>query len=187
MALSLREMNTRAVTELSEVINRINDTEVAQLLNQLAAAGRIACYGVGREGLMIKALAMRLFHLGLDCHVVGDMTTPPLGAGDLLLISAGPGYFSTVAALTATAQKDGATVACFTAQPAGEIPLQADLVVTLPAQTMADDSTAPSSFLPMGSLYEGVQFLFYEYLILLLRDRLKADPIEMRGRHTNLE
>ena len=65
----------------------------------LAGAGRIACYGVGREGLMMKALAMRLYHLGLDAHVVGDMTAPPLGIGDVLMVSAGPGDFATVAAL----------------------------------------------------------------------------------------
>ncbi|MFN8450573.1 MAG: hypothetical protein U0521_18795 [Anaerolineae bacterium] len=41
--------------------------------------------------MMIKALAMRLMHLGFDTHVVGDVTTPPLGAGDLLIVSAGPG------------------------------------------------------------------------------------------------
>jgi 6-phospho-3-hexuloisomerase len=43
-------------------------------------------------------------HLGLDAHVVGDMTTPPIGAGDLLFVSAGPGAFSTVLALIEVAR-----------------------------------------------------------------------------------
>jgi 6-phospho-3-hexuloisomerase len=63
----------------------------------------------------------------------------------------------------------------------------ADLVVVLPAQTMAIDTTSPTSILPMGSLYEGVQYLFFEYLILQLRDYMGTNPESMRSRHTNLE
>ncbi len=188
MSMSIREMNEKAVAELTEVINHIDPSQVKNLVENLAAAKRLVLYGVGREGLMMKALAMRLFHLGLDAHVAGDMTTPPAGTDDLLIVSAGPGYFSTVAALVTVAQDAGAKVVCFTAQPKGKIPQQADLVVTLPAQTMANDNTAKStSFLPMGSLYEGVQYLFFEYLILQLRDYKKITAVQMHSNHTNLE
>ena len=95
---------------------------------------------------------MRLFRVGVDAHVVGDMTPPPVGNGDFLVISAGPGYLSTVEALMGVPRSAGATTICFTAQPGGRIPQSADLAVVLPAQTMADDTAKPSSFLPMGSL-----------------------------------
>jgi 6-phospho-3-hexuloisomerase len=39
----------------------------------------------------------------------------------------------------------------------------------------------------MGSLYEGAQYLFFEYLVLMVRDRLGVTAEAMRGRHTNLE
>lgn len=187
MTMTIKEMNEKAVAELTEVINKIDPAQMTQLIESLAAAGRIVLYGVGREGLMMKALAMRLFHMGLDVHVAADMTAPPVGNGDLLVVSAGPGYFSTVEALMNVAQKAGAKVACFTAQPEGSVPQQADLVMVLPAQTMAVDTTSPSSFLPMGSLYEGVQYLFFEYLVLQLRDFKGVSPDDMRSRHTNLE
>jgi 6-phospho-3-hexuloisomerase len=187
MSMSIKEMNGKAVAELTEVINAIDEERTAQLVKLLAAAGRIVLYGVGREGLMMKALAMRLYHMGLDAHVAADMTTPPVGEGDLLVVSAGPGYFSTVEALMKVAQKAGARVVCFTAQPEGDVPRQADLILLLPAQTMAVDTTSPSSFLPMGSLYEGVQYLFFEYLVLMLRDYKGVSPEDMRSRHTNLE
>jgi 6-phospho-3-hexuloisomerase len=53
---------------------------------------------------------------------------------------------------------------------------------------MAND-TGPSvaSVLPMGSLYEGAQFLLFELVVLQLRDRLGVAPEAMRARHTNLE
>jgi len=187
MSMTIKEMNAKAVAELTDVINRIDPAQVDALIEVLARANRVVFYGVGREGLMMKALAMRLFHLGLDAHVVGDMTTPPVGKGDVLVVSAGPGYFSTVAALMGVARSAGAQTICFTAQTGGKVPKSADLAVVLPAQTMADDTAKPTSFLPMGSLYEGVQYLFFEYLLLLLRDHMGVKPEQMRHRHTNLE
>lgn len=166
-----------------EVLSQIPD-----LAQMLAGTGRICCYGVGREGLMMKALAMRLYHLSLDVHVVGDMTTPPLGAGDTLFVSAGPGAFSTVAALAGVARDAGARVICMTAEPSGAVPKAADVVIHLPAQTMAaDQGDAANSILPMGSLYEALMFLFFELLVLDLRARMGLAPEAMRANHTNLE
>jgi len=162
--------------------------QIAPLSGALARARRICCHGVGREGLMMKALAMRLHHLGLDAHVVGDMTAPPVGTGDLLLVSAGPGQFSTVAALAGVAREAGAEIICVTAEPDGPVPRAAHLTVHVPAQTMAaDQGEAATSILPMGSLYEALMFLFFELLVLDLRDRLGIAPEAMRANHTNLE
>jgi len=162
--------------------------QIPTLSTALADAGRVCCYGVGREGLMMKAVAMRLFHLGCDAHVVGDMTTPPVGEGDVLFVSAGPGSFSTVAALADVARGAGARVICITAEPDGDVPQSADHVVHIPSQTMAaDQGAAATSILPMGSLYEVLMFLFFEMLILDLRDLMTVAPKAMRANHTNLE
>jgi 6-phospho-3-hexuloisomerase len=182
-----RELSGGAVREIGEVLDRIPQETAELLCAELEAARRIACYGVGREGLMMKALCMRLMHLGLDAHVVGDMTTPPIGAGDLLVASAGPGRFSTVLALLGVAREAGARTVVVTAQPDGEAPRQADVVIELPAQTMADDSGPSTSVLPMGSLYEAAQLIFFDVVSLQLRERLGQGPDEMRARHTNLE
>jgi 6-phospho-3-hexuloisomerase len=64
----------------------------------------------------------------------------------------------------------------------------ADRVLVIPAQTMANDQgAAATSVLPMGSLFEGAQYLVFELLVLALRDRIGATPEAMRARHTNLE
>jgi 6-phospho-3-hexuloisomerase len=53
---------------------------------------------------------------------------------------------------------------------------------------MADDQgAAATSVLPMGSLFEGAQYLTFELLILRLRERIGVSPEAMRTRHTNLE
>lgn len=186
--MSFADLAGRAADELKQAAQGVDPGAMAGMVEELAGAGRVVCYGVGREGLMMRALAMRLYHMGLDAHVVGDMSCPPLGKGDLLVVSAGPGDFSTVMGLIGVAQRDGARVACVTAQAAGRVPAASDRVLVIPAQTMADDTgPAVASVLPMGSLFEGAQYLVFEILILMLRDRLGVLPEAMRARHTNLE
>src|ERR1700680_4094632 len=88
---SLAGLATRALGDLAKVLARLPPGAESALVDAIVAAKRIAIYGAGREGLQMDGFAMRLFHLGLDVHVVGDMTVPPLGAGDLLFVSSGPG------------------------------------------------------------------------------------------------
>lgn len=180
-------MAAQAIDEVRAVLAALAPSHAERMCDEILKARRIACYGVGREGLMMKALCMRLMHLGLDAHVVGDMTTPPVGAGDLLIVSAGPGAFSTVLALIGVARQSGARVMVVTAQPDGQAARQADAVIHLPAQTMANDQTAPTSILPMGSLYEAAQMVFFDLISIMLRDKSGQTPEQMRQRHTNLE
>ena len=177
----------RALDDLARVFSRLDETAVDRAVAAIAAAERIALYGVGREGLQIKGFAMRLFHLGRHAAMVGDMTTPPVGPGDLLIVSAGPGEFSTVLALMGVAKDAGAKTLVVTAQAHGEAAKRADFVLPVPAQTMADDTGPATSVLPMGSLYEGAQYILFEVMILKLRDRLGVTPDAMRANHTNLE
>jgi 6-phospho-3-hexuloisomerase len=185
--MTLADKAARAADEIRAAVAAMDETTMQAMVAELARATRVVCYGVGREGLMMRALAMRLYHMGLDAHVVGDMSCPPVGPGDLLIVSAGPGGFSTVDGLIGVARGAGARVACVTAQPQGSAPKAADLVFHIPAQTMANDQGAATSILPMGSLFEGAQYLAFELLILALRDHLGVDPQAMRARHTNLE
>lgn len=186
--MSLAERATDAVAEMQAAVAAIDPEEWQAVLAALQGARRIVCHGLGREGLMMKALAMRLYHLGLDAHVVGEMTCPPVGEGDLFLVACGPGRLATAEALIGVARGSDAIVACITAEPGGPAPHAADLVLTIPAQTMArDQGGAARSILPMGSVFEGAMFLAFELMILELRARLGIDSEAMRARHTNLE
>lgn len=186
MSERLQDLATRALDELRAVFEAADDGILDALAGEILGARRIVAYGVGREGLMMRALSMRLSHLGLDAHVVGDMGTPPVRAGDLLLVSAGPGGFSTVLALMQVARDAGARTVVLTARPSGRAPALADSHVHLPAQTMADDRIAPG-LLPMGSLYEVALLMFFDLLSIRLRERSGQTPDQMRARHTNLE
>jgi 6-phospho-3-hexuloisomerase len=177
-----------ALNELAGVFDKIRDTEVDRALEMIAKAKKIVVFGGGRERLQIMGFAMRLYHMGLAASVEGDMTTPPVGKGDLFIVTCGPGEIATALALMGVARNAGAAILFITAQPKSRGAALADFVLTLPAQTMADDQgEKKSSVLPMGSLFEGALFVLFEVMILKLRDNLKIDPEAMRANHTNLE
>jgi 6-phospho-3-hexuloisomerase len=187
MSESIADLAQSALADAGCVIERLDTAAFEAFAQAIAGAKTIALHGLGREGLQIRGLAMRLFHLGLDAHVVGEMTTPPVGAGDLLICSAGPGDFASIAALTKIAKDAGAKTAIVTAQPASALAKNADHVLHIPAQTMADDQGATASVLPMGSLFELSQMLVFELLVLRLREIKGETAATMRARHTNLE
>lgn len=175
-----------AAAELAAVAEAIDPRVLEPVAAAVAGAGRVMCYGCGREGLMMRALAMRLHHLGVTVCMQGDMAAFPLGAGDLFLCAAGPGELATASALCRVARAAGARVIVVTAEPTGATARLADELLVIPAQTMANDR-AGGSVLPMGSLFEGAMFVAFEVLVLRLREVLGETADSMRARHTNME
>jgi 6-phospho-3-hexuloisomerase len=175
-----------ALSEIRDALSGVSEPAVDAICHGLCQARRIVLYGCGREGLMMRALAMRLYHLGMDVAMQGDMACPPVHQGDVLFVSAGPGYLSTVAALMGQSKNAGAQTFLLTAEPEAVLAQSADLVLTIPAQTMARD-IGSDRVLPMGSVFEGAMFVLFELMVLRLRD-LRGETVDsMRARHTNLE
>lgn len=183
----IQAMARQALAELSAIFDALGPDQAERMCDEIVRARRIACYGAGREGLMIRALCMRLMHLGLDAHMVAEMTTPPIGAGDLLIASVGPGELAVASAFLDVAKRVGARTLVVTAQPGGSTSRQADTIIYLPAQTMADDLSGGTSILPMGTAFEIAQLLFFDLVSILLRNKTNQTAEQMRARHTNLE
>lgn len=184
----MNNLYREAISELGSVVERIDDTVVDAACAMIEAAGTIVFYGLGREGLQLRGFCMRLFHMGRHVAMAFDMTTPPLGSGDLFITCAGPGFLSTTEPLMRIARGAGAKVLLVTAQPHAQLAPLADLVLLVPAQTMADDqSPTASRVLPMGSAFEGALFVLFEVMIAKLKARLGVAAEAMRARHTNME
>ena len=175
-----------ALAAIGAAVEGVDGDEMAAAIDLIAGAGRIVGTGCGRERLQVAGLVMRLHHLGLSASMQGDMATPPLGPGDLLIASAGPGELATVTALMRVAREAGADVLFLTAEPRTPSAALATHILGIPARTMARDEEA-SGILPMGSVYEGALFVLFELLVARLCDRLGQTPETMRARHTNLE
>ena len=177
----------QAIDELRAVLTEVPLEASERLIAEVTGARRIVCAAAGREGLMLRAFCMRLMHLGFDVHMEGDVTAPPIGPGDLFLAVVGPGKLATLEALLRLAREAGARTLVVTAQPGGPVPRMADVVVHLPAQTMADDQGTGGSVLPMGTLFEIAELVFFDLVCVVLRERTGQTTAQVRARHFNLE
>lgn len=141
---SLSFMAIQALAEIHRVFNRAErdkqDPCVPIVKEIMKARDKvIVLHGLGREGLIIRGFAMRLFHLGLrKVHMFGDMCTPLLKAGDLLIVTNGPGWPSSADPIISEATASGARALVITAKPDGAAAALATTIALVPAQTMAD-------------------------------------------------
>ena len=179
-------LGRRACSDLDNVFKSVDPAQLEILSQELVAARRIVCYGVGREGLMMEAIAMRLMHAGFQSYVVGEMVTPPVDPGDVFFASAGPGHFPTIETLLKVAREAGGRTVIVTAQPGRAAQMPVDVVIYLPAQTMVDVA-AGLSFLTMGTHYEAALLLFGDLLILRLLELTHQKREDMYTRYTNMK
>lgn len=166
--------------EMRGVFARMKPDAVSSLSEEIIKARCILVYGVGRTGMALQGFSMRLMHLGLDGHFVGQIAAPPVSKGDLFLCSLALGKLPTGDALIGSARNAGARIAVISARP--EL-VSADLVVGLPAQTMADPMT---SLLPLGSPFELALSLYCDLVVRELMTRLNKSNADLAARHANL-
>jgi len=166
--------------EMRGVFARVSPVAVEQLAQEIIEARRILVYGVGRTGLALQGFAMRLMHLGLDGHFVGQLSAPPVAKDDLLVCAMTLGTMATGDAIVGVARHAGARVTVITARPQL---VSADLVIGLSAQTMADPMT---SLLPLGSPFELALSLYCDLTVISLMRRLNVSNTDLAARHANL-
>jgi 6-phospho-3-hexuloisomerase len=160
--------------------------DLDNLAETLAKARRIFVLGAGRSGIALQMTAMRLMHLGLTVHVVGDVTTPAIGPGDVLLTASGSGTTTSIVRGADAAVKAGANVTVITTADASPLAALATAVVIVPAAGKLDRSGTVSAQYA-GSLFEQTVMLLGDALFhsLWLRSGQSAD--ELWPRHSNLE
>jgi 6-phospho-3-hexuloisomerase len=179
---------SRIAAEASAVVERIaaHPGELDPVLDALTSADRVFVLGAGRSGLALRMTAMRLMHLGLDVHVVGETTTPAISAGDALLTASGSGTTSGIVHAAETAVEAGARVVAITTAPDSPLARAADSVVVVPAAAKLDRS-ATASTQYAGGLFEQSVVLVGDAVFdaLWRRSGLSAD--DLWPRHANLE
>jgi 6-phospho-3-hexuloisomerase len=175
---------TRAIAEeIGSALDRTDSAQTVALIEEIIAARRVFVAGVGRSGLMAQAFAMRLVHVGLEAHVVGEVTTPAIHEGDLLVASSGSGQTRTTEAIIEAAAGRGARIVVITAHPDAPVNRLAHAIV----QLQTPITTEGESIQPPGSLFEQALLVYCDAVIMQLMKRLGTTVAEMRARHTKLE
>ena len=182
------QIGAAVVEEIGQCLGRVSGEAVAEAVRLIAAAPRVFCAGAGRSGLAVRAFAMRLMHMGKSVHVLGEVTTPGIRAGDLLVGGSGSGRTASRVAAASKARELGAQVLLFTIDPSSPIGQAASGVVVIPAPSpKARGSGQGQSVQPMGSLFEQTLFVLLDVVVMLLMEREGLRSDEMFKQHANLE
>ncbi|WP_104191383.1 6-phospho-3-hexuloisomerase [Cryobacterium sp. Y82] len=175
--------------ENSHVVDALRSASASSLeeaVTVLAAAPRIFVLGAGRSGLALKMTAMRLMHLGLDVHVVGEVTSPAIASGDLLLVASGSGTTGAIVRAAETAHSVGANMLALTTAPESPLGRLAAVTVVIPAATKQDHAGQMSAQYS-GGLFEQAVLLVGDALFHTLWQLSGATAEQLWPRHANLE
>lgn len=194
----------RAMSEIGlfivNAINEIDPRQVDKLVSTLEAVykgkRKVLVMGAGRSGLVGKAFAMRLLHLGFNSYVLGETIVPSVREGDLVIAISGSGRTKLIVTAAETAKQVGATVAAITTFPDSPLGRLADIVVKVPGRTKMtrmDDYFARQilgihePLAPLGTLFEDTTMVFLDGVIYALMKRLDINEEYMRNMHANVE
>ncbi|HVN65446.1 MAG TPA: 6-phospho-3-hexuloisomerase [Methanomicrobiales archaeon] len=194
----VQDMMRLMASEVRSMANGISDDEVEGLLREILNAKRVYVMGAGRSGLVARAFAMRLMHLGLTSYVVGETVTPALDRGDLVVVFSGSGETRFIADIAESAKAIGVKVCLITAKKDSRIARIADcrVVIETRVETTGNGETEfeirqmlgrHKSFAPLGTLFETVSVIFADAVISRLMEIKGINVETLKGRHVNIE
>lgn len=176
----------QAVREVGETVGGMDWQPWEKLPDLLRQARAVFTVGNGRSGFVMRMTAMRLMHVGLTVHVVGETTTPAITADDVLLATSGSGSTNGIVYAARQAANSGATVVAVTANPGSELAKLATVVLAVPAPEKTDHSDARGSRQYAGSLFEQVTLFAFEGVFDALWRASGTGAEQMYRRHANL-
>lgn len=168
-----------AAAELVALADAVDEADLAALRDAVLDARRVYFTGAGRSGLVARAVAMRLMHIGLASFAVGEVATPGIAAGDLLICVSARGSGSITAQAT-TAREQDAGVAVITTAVGTPLTDLAGWTVVLPVRNgVATEQHA-------GTLFEQGALMLGDVLCRAVQTALGVPTAELDRRHANL-
>ncbi len=168
----------------THIINSVEDLEdekIRDVIDQILSAKKIFLLGAGRSGLVGKAFAMRLMHLGLNVFVVGETNTPSVEKGDLLVVVSGSGETQSVVGLAQIGKHLGAKIISITSNPNSTSARIADVLIVLGVNVNTDDMDylerqvrgRHRPLAPLGTLFEMTSMIFLDGVVAALMEITK--------------
>lgn len=170
--------------KIKDVLTLVSLDDINIVKELFFQSNHIFVYGAGRSGLVAKAFAIRLIHLGFQAFVIGETITVPVQKGDLVIIVSGSGE-TIPAVMTAEIAYDlGASVVSITGKKDSDIAKYATVTLFISANC---DEEERKRFAPLGTLFEASVWILLDGLVADLLDSKHETEEIMRKRHATLE
>lgn len=178
----------KVLLELTNNSKKIDRNQVDGFIKKILEAKHVFLTGAGRSGIVTRAFANRLMHLGFSVSVLGEISSPHSKNGDLVIICSGSGETGSLVSLATKAKSVGVSVALVTMKPDSTIGKMADCVLQIPGTTKEENDREENAFAqPMGSAFEQLTLLTYDSIVLDIMT-IKGETSEtMFTRHADFE
>jgi 6-phospho-3-hexuloisomerase len=199
----MRRLNEAAEEILKGIKNAIDNLDHSQIESIIKALlearendKKLLLVGAGRSGLVGRAFAMRLMHLGFQVYVMGETITPQVGKGDIVIVVSGSGTTNLPVTIAEMAKKLGSKVMAITSHPDSPLAEIADQVtILLGRETVAMEEDYFSrqllgeheSLAPMGTMFEDSCMVLFDSIVVEIMARLNISEEEMKERHAVIE
>jgi len=185
---------------IERTIDELNMKEVERFSQKLVEiyhrGAKVLVMGAGRSGLVGRAFAMRLMHMGFQSYVLGDTITPSISAGDVAVAISGSGRTELIITAARVAKKVGAEVLAVTSYPDSPLGEIADIILRIPGRTkLAEEKDyfarqilgEHEPLAPLGTLFEDTAMVVLDGIIGGLMYRLNKKENDLRTKHANIE
>lgn len=178
--LSLQEIIDNLKLNMEEIDLRI----INKIADEIVKRKRVFVYGAGRSGLVARAFAQRLMHVGIESYVVGETITPAVKPGDVAFLVSGSGETASVVAIGNKAKSVGAFLITATTRSESTLASLSDIVLTIRGKTKLMEKR---SYAPFTSLFDIACLAVLDSLAALIMEKMGVDESVISMRHANVE
>lgn len=171
------------LNKITDILGATDESYEAKFVSMCDDANRIFITGAGRSKLVGNFLGMRLMHSGYETYMQGEIATPSIRKGDLLVVISGSGETSQLVSFANKAKAEGANVVLICSKANSTIGDIADQTI----QIGNEDSFAKTKGMPMGTMFELSTLMFLEATISYLIHEKDIAEEDMKYRHANME
>lgn len=186
---------------INQTLAEVSEEQTNKCLEMIIAHKdhKILVMGAGRSGLVARAFALRLMHLGYQVYILGETLMPSVEEGDLVIAISGSGSTKIVLAAVEAAKYVGANIITITSYPDSTLGKLADFVLQVKGRIMPDSEVDRRDYFarqilglheplaPLGTLFEETCMVLLDAMITVMMTRLGMSEEELSKRHANIE
>jgi len=177
--------------------DNLEEDVITDFMEILTSSKNVFVIGAGRSGLVAKAFAMRLVHLGISAYVVGETISPAIYKEDCILAISGSGETNTIVSAVKIAKNRGSKALSLTSYPESSLGKISDVVMLVKGRTKIDVDDEDymkrqiegnyASLTPLGTAFELTSLIFLDGLISELMYKMGKTEYDLKYRHTVFE
>lgn len=193
---AMREMVTFIKNSMNIIDWKKVETVIKVLIDALHKERNVLVVGMGRSGLVGRAFALRLMHMGFKVYVFGETIMPAIGKDDVVIAISGSGETDTVVRTVETARKIGAIVISVTSRQYSSVAKLSNYIIVVPGKTKHPSEQdyfvrqllgVHEPLAPLGTLFEVTSLILLDSMVSEMMRRLNLTEEQLKRRHATIE